>query len=171
MIRPEVRRALWRRREVLGALAFAALGLWWGAVSFGVLQWLGWGMVALGVGLAVVAAQKLRFTSEGDGPGVVTLDERRVTYLGPLDGGVADLDLLVQLDLTASNDPHWRLISASGHHLDIPVNAAGADALFDLFASLPGMRTEYMLSVLKRRRKAQMTVWIAPDHKPNARLH
>ena len=169
MIRPEVKDAAWRWREVIAALALAGLGIWWGTASFGIVQWLGWGLALLGAGLAVSAAQKVRFQRDGDGPGVVTLDERRVTYLGPFDGGVADLDLMVQLDLTPA--PAWRLINGDGHFIDIPTNARGVEALFDVFTALPGMKTEYMLSVLARTRPAHMTVWMAPDHKPYTLVH
>ncbi len=169
MIRPEVRDGFWRWREVIAALGLAALGLWWGFASFGIVQWLGWGMAALGVGLAIAAAQKVRFRPQSDGAGVVTLDERRVTYLGPLDGGVADLDQIVQLDLTPA--PAWRIINRDETHLDIPTDALGVEALFDVFAALPGMKTEYMLSLLNNPRTAQMTIWMAPDHKPYKLVH
>jgi len=169
MIRPEIKDGLWRWREVIAAMALAAVGLWWGTVSFGIVQWIGWVLTAVGIGLAIAAAQKVRFQTDGDGPGVVTLDERRVTYLGPLDGGVADLDLMVQLDLTPA--PAWRLINGDGHYIDIPTNAKGVEVLFDVFTALPGMKTEYMLSVLQRTRPAQMTVWMAPDHKPYNLVH
>lgn len=169
MIRPEIRDGAWRWREVIAALAFAALGLWIGVISFGIMVWIGFAMAALGAALAVSAAQKVRFKSDGDGPGVVTLDERRVTYLGPLDGGVADLDLMVQLDLTPA--PAWRLINGDGHYVDIPTNAMGVEALFDAFTALPGLKTEYMLSVLSRTRPAHMTVWMAPDYKPYKQVH
>ena len=169
MIRPEIKDGLWRWREVLFALGVAALGLWWGSVSFGIVQWIGWVLVIVGVGLAIAAAQKVRFRGTSDGAGVVTLDERRVTYLGPLDGGVADLDLMVQLDLTPA--PAWRLINGDGNYIDIPTDAMGVEALFDVFTALPGMKTEYMLSVLSRTRAAQMTVWMAPEHKPYTLVH
>ena len=107
MIRREIREGAWRWREVIAALALSAVGLWLGFASFGIVQWIGWGLAALGAALAISAAQKVRFQPDGEGAGVVTLDERRVTYLGPLDGGVADLDLMVQLDLTPSRA--WRL--------------------------------------------------------------
>jgi len=169
MIRPELRDAMWRWREVIAALALSAFGVWVATVSFGIMEWIGWGLAVLGAVLAISAAQKVRFKSDGDGPGVVTLDERRVTYLGPLDGGVADLDLMVQLDLTPA--PAWRLINGDGKYLDIPTNAMGVEALFDAFSALPGIKTEYMLSVLKRSRAAEMTVWMAPDHKPYTLVH
>lgn len=169
LIRPEIRDGLWRWREVLAAMTLAALGLWWGFVSFGVVQLLGWAMAALGAGLAIAAAQKVRFRPSTDGAGVVTLDERRITYLGPLDGGVADLDLMVQLDLTPA--PAWRIINGAGQHLDIPTDALGVEVLFDVFAALPGIKTEYMLSLLNSPHPAKMTVWMAPDHKPYTQLH
>lgn len=169
MIRREIREGAWRWREVIAALALSAVGLWLGFASFGIVQWIGWGLAALGAALAISAAQKVRFQPDGEGAGVVTLDERRVTYLGPLDGGVADLDLMVQLDLTPSRA--WRLINGDGNYIDIPTNALGVEALFDVFTALPGMKTEFMLSVLKRTRPAQMTVWMAPEHKPYTQLH
>lgn len=169
MIRPEIKQAAWRWREVLAALTLSAFGLWLGFASFGIVQWLGWGIAALGVALAISAAQKVRFRPQSDGAGVVTVDERRVTYLGPLDGGVADLDLMVQLDLTPAGA--WRLINGDGNYVDIPTDAMGVEALFDVFTALPGMKTEYMLSVLERTPYAQMTVWMAPDHKPYTLVH
>ena len=169
MIRPEVRIGIWRGREVIAALALAALGLRWGFVSFGIVQLLGWALAALGLGLAVAAGQKVRFRPQSDGAGVVTLDERRATYLGPLDGGVADLDQIVQLDITPA--PAWRIINRDGTHLDIPTDALGVEALFDVFTALPGMKTEYMLSLLNNPRSAQMTIWMAPDHKPYKLVH
>lgn len=169
MIRREVKEGLWRWREVIAALALAALGIWFALAAFGIMEWLGWAIFGLGIALAVSAAQKVRFQALDDGPGVVTLDERRVTYLGPLDGGVAELDLMVQLDLTAASA--WRLINGDGTYIDIPTNAKGVDVLFDVFIALPGIKTEYMLSVLNRTHPAQMTVWMAPDHKPYKVLH
>ncbi len=169
MIRPEIRDGLWRWREVLAALGLSAIGIWWAFASFGIVQWLGWGLAALGVGLAFAAAQKVRFRPLSEGPGVVTLDERRVTYLGPYDGGVADLDLMVQLDITPA--PAWRLINGDGGYVDIPTDAMGVEALFDVFNTLPGIKTEYMLSLLNSPRPAIMTVWMAPDHRPYTLVH
>lgn len=169
MIRPEVRAGFWRWREVIAALALAAVGLWWGFASFGIVQWLSWALAALGVGLAIAAGQKVRFRPQSDGAGVVTLDERRVTYLGPIDGGVADLDQMVQLDITPA--PAWRIMNRDGTYLDIPTDALGVEALFDVFTALPGIKTEYMLSLLYTPRKAQMTIWMAPDHKPYKLVH
>jgi len=169
MIRPEIKAGLWRWREVIAALGLAGLGVWFAFAAFGIMEWIGWAIFGLGIALAITTAQKVRFQSTEDGPGVVTLDERRVTYMGPVDGGVVDLDLMIQLDLTPKSA--WRLIGENGNHLDIPINAAGVDVLFDAFVALPGMKTEHMLSMLNRTHTVQTTVWMAPDHKPYTLLH
>ncbi|WP_296417042.1 hypothetical protein [Pseudooctadecabacter sp.] len=169
MIRAEVKTLAWKWREVLFAAGVAGLGLWWGSASFGVMQWLGYGVAAVAVMLGIAAAQKVRFRGDSDGPGVVVLDERRVTYLGPEDGGVADLDLMVQLDVTPA--PAWRLINADGHYIDIPTDAKGVEVLFDAFTALPGLSTQHMLSVLQRTKPARMTVWMAPGHRPYKQVH
>ncbi|MEL6960149.1 MAG: hypothetical protein AAGL89_14480 [Pseudomonadota bacterium] len=173
MIRPEIKAGFWKWRDVILSAALVALGLYWGLLSTGILRVLGLGLIVLGLGLAYGGWQRVRFRNRAAGPGVVTLDERRVIYMGPEDGGVADLDLMVQLDLAQPRGmgPAWRIINADGNHLDIPVGAAGADQLFDAFTALPGMKTDYMLSLLDQPRPAGMTVWIAPDHKPRRQLH
>lgn len=169
MIRPEVKALAWRWREVLFACGVIAVGVWWGLAAFGIMAWLGWGLAAVAVAFGISAAQKVRFRGDSDGPGVVVLDERRVTYLGPTDGGVAYLDLMVQLDITPA--PAWRLINGDGGYIDIPTDAKGVEVLFDAFTALPGLRTEHMLSVLERTKPAQMTVWMAPDYRPYKHVH
>ncbi|SLN21422.1 hypothetical protein [Roseisalinus antarcticus] len=168
-LRPEARAALYRWREVLIAGGLAVLGLWWGLTALGILQWLGWGLVLCAAALAYAGLQRLRFAQGGGGAGVVTIDERRIVYFGPLSGGVADLDLLSRLELEpkAAPAPAWVLTLETGEALEIPIDAEGADGLFDLFAALPGIRTEQVLSVLSHRPDARVTLWQAPAR----RLH
>lgn len=169
MIRPEIRDALWRWREVLGALALAGLGLWWGLTTFGVLRWIGWLLLLLGASLAFTALRRLRFAGAGDGPGVVLLDERRVTYMGPDTGGSVELDQLLELELTPAGA--WRLTSADDIPLNIPTNAKGADALFDAFAALPGLDTGQMLALMGQTHRGPVTIWTAPDQRARRLLH
>ncbi|MBS1301019.1 hypothetical protein [Loktanella sp. SALINAS62] len=160
LIRPQARAALWRWREVLLAGGLVLLGLWL-AQSFGVVRWLGWTFMVIGAGLAVAGVQRARFRQDGQGPGIVALDERRLVYMGPLTGGAMDVDDLIALELEpmALPAPHWVLSGAGGQQLEIPVNAEGADQLFDVFASLPGIRTRAVLDVLERTPGARVTVW------------
>lgn len=172
-IRPEARAALWRAREALIGGAIALLGLSWAVGPGGLLGWLGWGLLIAGVALLVIGLQRLRFRMGAGGPGVVQVDEGQISYFGPLDGGavaVAELDRLV-LDHTAS-PAHWGLEMPGQPRLHIPVNAEGADALFDAFSALPGLKTERMLSELRRPGAHQVVIWERHSSTPPPhRLH
>jgi hypothetical protein len=41
----------------------------------------------------------------------------------------------------------------------IPINAAGAEDLFDVFAALPGIKTNTVLDELSRTPDARVIVW------------
>ncbi len=159
---------LWRWREVMVAAAIAALGLWWGLTQFGALKWLGWALALIGAALAVASVQRVRFRQGGGGIGVVQVDERRLAYFGPLTGGVIELGDLARVDLdpTAWPAAHW-ILTARGEALAIPVNAEGADQLFDVFAALPGIRTEQMLAALQNAPEKPVNIWT----RPVVRLH
>ncbi len=160
-LRPEARAALWRWREVIIAATVIALGLWWAIGSFGIVRWIGIVIVIAGVILALAGIQQGRFRQTGDGPGVVQVTERRLAYFGPLSGGTMDIDNLFRLELDpqAIPSPNWVLTERGGHQLYIPVNAIGADGLFDLFGALPNLETEAMLAVLTRTPDARVTIW------------
>ncbi len=161
LVRPAVRDGLWRWRECLLGLGVALIGLWWLNTFYSPVQWIGWAILAAGAVWAVAGWQRARFRSTGEGPGVVQINERRLAYFGPLTGGVIDIEdmSLLELEPTAIPAPHWVISGMGGQSLAIPVNAKGADALFDAFASLPGIRTEAMLDVLSRTPDARVTVW------------
>lgn len=160
MIRPELQEALVKWREVLIGLAIAVFGAWWSVTANGLVAFLGYAAVALGVVLMIGAWQRLRFQAEGQGPGVVKIVERRLAYFGPLEGGTMEMDDLIKLEVDGLSYPtHWVLTSALGQVLRFPVNAEGADALFDLFESLPGIQTEAMLSVLNRTPDQRVVIW------------
>lgn len=162
--RPEARAALWRWREVLTGAAALALGLWWALGTSGLLPFVG-GILGL-AGAALVAAgfQRARFRGGAGGPGVVQVDEGRIAYFGPLTGGVAALSEVSELTLDQSADPpHWILTQPGQPDLFIPLNAEGAEALFDVFASLPGLRTEYMLAQMRRGGDGPVPIWRRSD--------
>jgi hypothetical protein len=162
-IRPEASDALWRWREVLIGIVLAVLALWWLAGPRGML-----GMIApvllVGAGaLIMVGLQRGRFRGAGNGLGAVLVDEGQITYFGPLSGGAVALRELRRLQLDGSQHPaHWLLEQADGPPLMIPVDAAGADALFDAFAALPGLRTERMLAQLRDTPNIAVVIWERP---------
>ncbi len=161
MIRPELKAAMWRWRDVLLGAGLALLGLWfvWGGI--GIVKWLGYGLILLGLIWAIAGAQRARFRQGGDGPGVVQIRERRLAYFGPLDGGVIDVNDMTRLEFDPAGHPapHWVLSGLGGQRIAIPINAAGAEALFDVFATLPGIKTSEILDVLSRTPDARVEIW------------
>ena len=160
-LRPEARASLWRWREVILGLAVICFGLWWVWGGFGIVRGIGFAIVIAGAALVVAGIQRGRFRQTGAGPGVVQVTERRLSYFGPLTGGTVDIDDIIRLELDpqAHPAPHWIVTSRGGHRLEIPVNAKGADALFDLFGALPNLQTETMLAVLSRTPDARVVIW------------
>ncbi len=162
LLRPEARAFLWRAREVIAGVVVAALGLWWGWESFGILRWLGWALAALGMALVIGGVQRLRFRQAGRGPGLLSIDEGRVAYMGPLTGGAVDLDSVTRLRLDRRGRPaHW-LLETGSEVLAIPVTADGGEALFDAFAALPGLKRGRMLELLNGDGRDVVTVWTRP---------
>ncbi|UWR76681.1 hypothetical protein K4L04_01595 [Phaeobacter inhibens] len=172
-IRPEARAVLWRWREMIAAAALGALGLLWALGSYGAQALLGWALLGLGVVIAVIGMQRMRFRLGGGGPGVVQVDEGQIAYFGPLTGGAVALSELERLTLDhAAKPPHWLLDQPGQSALAIPVNATNTDALFDAFATLPGLRMERMLAELRKSGGHQVVIWERAPTRPTVhRLH
>lgn len=147
LIRDEVLAAAHRGRELIAAGIVALAGLW--------LMWLG-GYLLFPVGAVILAIcalwgvqtwRRLRFSQDQGAPGMVEVDEGQVGYLGPAFGGFVALPDLTELRiLTLQGQRLWRLKQSDGQALLIPVSAAGADRLFDAFASLPGMDSQALVA-------------------------
>lgn len=159
-IRPEARAQLWAWRELIAAVLLFGLGARAALGNVGFLSWLGWGVIAVSVIVAIVAAQRMRFRLGSGGPGVVQVVEGQISYFGPLTGGavaVSELDR-VTLDHTAK-PAHWVLDQPEQPSLAIPVTARGAERLFDAFSALPGLQVERMLKEMHRSGTHQVVIW------------
>lgn len=173
-VRPEVAAQMRRWRESLAGAGVLALGLYWAFFTGGgLLHWVGYAVAALGALLGVAGVQRARFRQATGGPGVVKVTEGRITYLGPLDGGVATLSDLTRLAIDHSADPPCWLLSQPGFpDLAIPLSAEGADGLFDVFAKLPGIRTAQMLREINARAPHRTVIWQTEKDRPAPRrLH
>ncbi|UWQ80172.1 hypothetical protein K3725_03940 [Leisingera sp. S132] len=172
-IRPEARETLWQWREVLAAALMFLLGLKWAYSAAGFTAITGWALVATGLVAAVIGIQRMRFRRGSGGPGVVQVDEGQIAYFGPLNGGAVAASELERLALDhTSKPPHWLLEQPGQPPLAIPVNAEGYEALFDVFAALPGLKTERMLAELRRRGPHQVVIWERAASRPeHQRLH
>jgi hypothetical protein len=150
LIRPEVTDLIWRAREVIWGALVVAAGLW--LISLGGYALIPLGAVVAGIGLvlATMAFRRMRFAQTVAAPGLVELDEAQVGYLGPEIGGFLSLGELVELRiLTLRGRRVWRLKQADGQALLIPVDAKGAERLFDAFATLPGMDSGALVAALQ----------------------
>jgi len=172
-IRPDAARAIRRWRESLVGIAVVILGLIWVFGRPGLLQFLGYPVVIIGVIFILVGIQRARFRTQDNGAGAVQVDEGQITYFGPLTGGATALADMERLTLDRNLKPaHWRLDSPGTPALLIPVNAAGSDALFDAFATLPGLRTERMLSEMNTSEHQAVVIWERSPLRPaHVRLH
>lgn len=164
-IRPEVRDALIRWREALAGVVLAALGMRLILTSFGALFLIGCGLFVAGLALVFAGVQRARFRSTGAGAGVVDIDERQIIYFGPYGGGAVAVDELVEIGVDPSRA--WLLRDASGTHLMIPMNAEGADNLFDAFSALPGLGGARLVEAARSSPREYTLVWA----KPQGHLH
>ncbi|SNR65448.1 hypothetical protein [Puniceibacterium sediminis] len=161
MIRPGAKRELRRWRDALAGAAVLLVGLYWGFFTGGgLLHWMGYAVALGGLAVAFAGIQRARFRQGEGGPGVVEINERRISYFGPLTGGVVDLDDLDALSLDqGEKPPHWVLVQSGQPPLHIPLTATGAEALFDAFATLPGIRTEQMLRRMSETGRDVVVIW------------
>ena len=160
MIRPEAKAQLMKWREVIIGAAVFLVGVWWVFAKSSLFLLPGLGAIIAGGALVWIGVQRARFRGEGQGPGAVQVDEGQITYYGPLTGGAVALAELGSLTYDPSLFPaHWRLKQPGFNELLIPVNADGAEALFDAFSSLPGLRMEALLAARKSTHKHPTVIW------------
>ncbi|WP_295074546.1 hypothetical protein [Tabrizicola sp.] len=148
-IRPELLDAAHRWREVIAGGTLAALGTWtaWQGGYF--LTPLGLSLLALGTAWALTAWRRLRFQQDGEAPGIVRVTEAQVAYYGPRVGGFVGLPELSEIRLlTLRGRRIWKLKQGDGQLLHIPVESDGAEALFDAFATLPGIDMAALVAAL-----------------------
>ncbi|MDD9921218.1 MAG: hypothetical protein OXQ92_02910 [Boseongicola sp.] len=156
-VRPEVQSTLKRWSEPLAGLALIAAGSFLltgpGRGRF-IL-----GLLFLGLGLLFVfwGIQRARFHSDGGGVGVVEVDERQISYFSPAMGGALALEDLTRVAVVP---PHaWELSDISGQRLTIPVDAKGADALFETLVALPGFSAVRLSNAAQSPPSERTIIW------------
>lgn len=171
LIRDEVKETLHRHREVMAAAAVGGVGLWLIAQGGWLLVPLGAVLAGLAVLWAIWALRRLRFAQGVDAPGVVEIDEGQIGYLGPGLGGFVALPDLIELRLIRLRGKRvWRLKQSDGQALLIPVEAAGAERLYDAFAVLPGLDSQALLAALDSPRTEDHVIWRRDRTPPGLRL-
>lgn len=149
LFRPEAVQALRRWSEPAAGLVVLALGLWVATRGGWLLPLPGLGLAALGGGWALIALRRMRFQTDIASPGIVEFDEGRIRYVHPrMPGDISLPDLTEIRFLTLRGRRVWRLRDMTGATLLIPTDAAGAEGLFDAFATLPGLTSADLVAAL-----------------------
>ncbi|RED17901.1 hypothetical protein [Pontivivens insulae] len=166
MIRPELATALRRNAPVLSFLGLCALGLWVATRGGWVMAGIGVVILFVGAALTVDGLRQLRVTRRCDGAGVVLVDERRVGYFGPEEGGFFAMADIERVELIIRpGDARWWLHGPEGA-LSIPVGAEGSAQMLDVFAALPGFPLGPASELVDLRPPGQHILW--PRDKVNA---
>jgi hypothetical protein len=164
LIRPEVTALAWRLREILAGALIIVFGLWLIALGGYLLTPVGAVITALGLAWTLLAYRRIRFAQVVATPGVVEVDEAQVGYLGPQGGGYVSIADLQEIRLlTLRGRRVWRLKQLDGQALLIPVDATGAERLFDAFAALPEMNTAALIAALEPETRAATTLPLRGD--------
>ncbi|WP_347312163.1 hypothetical protein [Defluviimonas sp. SAOS-178_SWC] len=162
-LRPEVAAWLARWSEVIAAAAVMAAGMWLVRLGGWLLVTLGAAIVILALAWVMIALRRLRFLRGVAAPGVVEVDEGQIGYFGPSFGGfvaLADLSEVRLAELYGKR--HWRLKTTAGEVLMVPVDAAGAEKLYDAFAALPGIDMARLTAALDHGAET-LPLWRRPS--------
>ncbi len=168
VVRPEAVARLRMLREPVLSVAVLGAGLWliWrGYVEVGPLALAAGTLLSLaGAGLLNASLRRMRLMSAEIGEGVVIIDEARIGYMGPRDGGFVDLPSLVSVEIAAlrSGVHAWVLTAEDGTRLSIPLGAKGAEGIFDALSALPGIDFDAGSAALGSAGPRRARVWGRP---------
>ncbi len=161
-IRPKVRQEITRWSEVAAAVGAALVGTLLMRMGGFLFLPVGALLTLLSLGWLLNALRRLSFQRPVAAPGVVEVIEGQVGYFGPTFGGFVALDDVIELRLTDFRGARqWRLKTLSGEVLLIPIDATGAEKLFDAFATLPGIDMAALSAALSRG-ASTLPLWTRP---------
>lgn len=169
-IRPEAKAFLmkWREAILSGILLMGSLQA--AANTIGLLRAMSWVTVLVAAALFIEGVRRARLPERRGGLGVVEVDERQITYLGPLGGGALSINELARIKVKTSGlgpaaaDFTWEFTDRAGQRLTIPGNAENAAALFDALTALPGANYEAVIRASKSKGESEQLVWENAQH-------
>lgn len=168
-IRAEIATVLRLWREPIGWSVALFVGLWLigqGYLNGAPLSFaLGVLCGAIGLGLLPDSIRRVRFSAAAPSEGVVLIDEARIVYMGPRDGGVVDLPAIVAVEIVTRPhvppaSPHaWVITAEDGTRLTIPLGAEGAERLVSALTPLPGIDFDAGVAAVAGTGARRTVVW------------
>ncbi len=166
IFRPEAMQTLrrWREPAIISILFAFAIWLFWRAIiqSSWIFGTIVLGFVAMVGSILYVSYMRARIASTANGPGIVEIREREITYFSPENGGSVDLDNLLRIQLSTlpsnTGDRNW-ILWFPGGSLVIPASADGAGALVETFAALPKIGYDKILRAKEADTQEIFTIW------------
>ena len=162
-LRPEAKALLLRWVEpTLWALATLWLA-WRTASAIPSQSWVG--IVVAGTMTLIAAAGlrnallRRRALQERRGPGIVIVDEGRISYLGPLGGGTMALEEISRIEVY---DETWLFTGRDGTLLPISSGSEGVAPLADALAALPS----FDVALLRPKSVKRQEIWTRPGEDP-----
>lgn len=164
-IRPEVKSFLYKWREAIISGLILLGSLQAASTTTGLIQAMSWVTVLVAAALFIEGVRRARLPERQGGVGVVEVDERQITYLGPMGGGALSINELQRIKVRttglgpAAADFYWEFTDNAGQRLTIPGNAENAGKLFDALTALPGADYEAVIRASKSKTETEQLVW------------
>ena len=164
-IRPEAKAFFlkWREAIIAGVILMGSLQA--ASSTTGLVKGLSWATALIGAALFIEGVRRARLPERSGGVGVVEVDERQITYLGPMGGGAISINELIRVKVRTTDlgpmasDFYWEFTDGAGQRLTIPGDAENAGALFDALTVLPGADYEAVIRASSSTQHADFLVW------------
>lgn len=172
-IRPEAAKFLRSYAEVFAGGLIALIGLYNILRPGWVLQALGVVCILAGGAIAYTAFRRARFPAAKDGPGVVEVDERQISYFSAYSGGAVSIEALARIRIETTDsgpwgeDMYWIFEEDGGNTLHIPASASNIEGLFDAFSALDGVNYDAVTKATGSTENGEFLIW----SKQRAQLH
>jgi len=169
-IRPEIISRLIRWREVMAGLALSAMGIWYAITGVGNIAMIGIGIAMAGAILLFTGFQRARFRAPKNGPGMVEIVERQVTYFGAVYGTSFSFDQASEIAIETSGkgsgtDQMFWIFDVRGEgEQRVPAAAVGAEGFFDALAGFNGANYQKVIEASQSKSPGRYEIWQATTH-------
>ena len=164
-IRPEVRSFFKKWREAMIGGVVLMVNIQIAATSGGLLRGIALAGILLGAALFIEGVRRAKLPEPDGGVGAVDVDERQITYFGPLGGGAISINELRRVKVRTTDigpitsDFFWEFTDQAGQRLTIPGDAENASALFDALTALKGADYQAVIDASGSTEPAEFLVW------------